>query len=134
MPISYAIDRQLGIIIETWQGDVHAEDLRSYWQRCVTDPTFLELRTTLADLRAANICFSGEEMMTLITSVVLPQLAGRDWQTAIVVEQPVQFGVSRQYQMFADHYSRDSIFHSYDEALCWLLRTNREAGAVHPGT
>ena len=37
------------------------------------------------------------------------------------MDDPVQFGVSRQYQVFAERYSADSIFGSEDEALRWLM-------------
>ena len=76
---------------------------------------------TLADLRAAEIRFTGQELSDLVLGVVLPRLGGRDWKTAIVVDQPIQFGVSRQYQVFADRYSTDCIFHDPEEAIGWLL-------------
>jgi len=47
-------------------------------------------------------------------------LKGRAWHTAIVVANPVQFGVSRQYQAFADRYSKDAIFGNEWDALRWL--------------
>ena len=80
------------------------------------------------DLRGANIRFTGNELSNLVSTVVTPVLNGRDWRTAIVVEEPVQFGVSRQYQVFAERFSTDAIFHDYDEALRWLL----QQGKGHP--
>ena len=47
-------------------------------------------------------------------------MKGRAWHTAIVVANPVQFGVSRQYQAFADRYSKDAIFGNEWDALRWL--------------
>ena len=73
------------------------------------------------DLRDASIQFTGSELSGLVEAVVLPTLKGRNWTTAIVVGRPDQFGVSRQYQVFAERYSRDSIFHDYDTALQWLV-------------
>jgi hypothetical protein len=58
---------------------------------------------------------------TLIRSIVLPVLQGRDWKTAIVVENPAKFGASRQYQFFAERYSRDAIFYDLEKARNWLL-------------
>jgi hypothetical protein len=126
-PISYSVDKALGIIFEVWHGDVTAVDLRRYWEAYLANPDVLALRRTLVDLRGANIRFTGYELSNLVSTVVLPVLKGRDWITAIVVERPVQFGVSRQYQAFADQYSRDIIFHDYDEALHWL----RQRGNTH---
>ena len=132
-PITYSIDQDSGIISEVWRGDVTAADLRRYWGAYLANPDVLALRRTLVDLRAANIRFTGAELSNLVSTVVLPALKGRDWITAIVVEQPVQFGVSRQYQVFADHYSSDSIFYDYEEALLWLRqRGHKEQGEGAP--
>jgi hypothetical protein len=119
-PISYSVDLAQGVIFEVWRGDITAADLRRYWGTYLADPEVLSVRRTLVDMRAATILFSGNDLSNLVASVVIPALGGRDWKTAIVVEQPVQFGVSRQYQVFAERYSRDSIFHDPDEALRWL--------------
>ena len=120
-PISYAIDHNLGVIFEVWRGDVTADALRRYWESYLEDPDVLALRKTLVDLRDASIQFTGAELSSLVEAIVVPALKGRTWTTAIVAGQSVQFGVSRQYQVFAEHYSQDSIFHDYDTALQWLL-------------
>lgn len=122
MSISYSIDAASGVIMEVWKGDVTAADLRQFWEAYLTDPKVLELRRTLVDLREARIHFSGRELSDLISSVVVPTLGNRNWTTAIVVARADQFGVSRQYQVFAERYSRDAIFENYDAALQWLMR------------
>jgi hypothetical protein len=124
VPISYCIDGDLGVIVETWEGDVTAADLRGYWAGYLADPEVMALRKTLVDLRRARILFSGPELSDLVWEVVKPALRGLGWTTAIVVAptRAVQFGVSRQYQVFAQAYSRDAIFEDYDEALRWLTR------------
>jgi hypothetical protein len=120
--ISYSVDKTLGVILEVWSGDIVAADLRLHWNAVLTDPDALALRTTLSDLRSANIRFDGNELSSVISNVVIPLLNGRDWRSAVVVDRPVQFGVSRQYQVFAEQFSTDSIFYDYDEALRWLLQ------------
>ena len=121
MPITYSIDRQNRVIEEKWMGTIDKDDLADHWKRYLKDPEVLDLRRTIVDLREAHILFTGNQMEALIASIVLPALKGRDWKTAIVVDQPVQFGVSRQYQVFADRYSKDAIFNNMDEARGWLL-------------
>lgn len=121
MPITYSIDRQNRVIEEKWMGTINKDDLADYWKRYLEDPEVMDLRRTLVDLREAHILFTGHQMEALIASIVLPALKDRDWKTAIVVDQPVQFGVSRQYQVFADRYSKDAIFTNMDEARGWLL-------------
>ena len=122
MPITYSIDAGVGVIFEVWTGQITADYLRSYWQAYLADPEVIELRRTLVDMREARIQFTGQELLSLVTSVVTPALQGLDWKTAIVIAHPVQFGVSKQYQVFAEHYSRDAIFENYDEALRWLTQ------------
>jgi hypothetical protein len=120
MPISYSIDSQLGIILETWVGNVSAKDLSEYWKNYLANPEVLSLRRTLVDLRQAYPTFTGSELSDLISRIVDPILQGRDWKTAIIVDRPVQFGISRQYHAFAEHYSRDAIFSDPTSALKWL--------------
>ena len=121
MPITYSIDRENRVIEEKWMGTIDKDDLADYWKRYLEDPEVLDIRRTIVDLREAHILFTGHQMEALISSIVLRALKGRDWKTAIVVDTLVQFGVSRQYQVFADSYSKDAIFHNMDEARGWLL-------------
>jgi hypothetical protein len=129
MPITYSIDTELGVILEAWQGDVTAADLRRYWEAYLADPRVMALRRTLVDLRQAHILFRGAELSNLVRDVVKPALGGKGWTTAIVVAQAVQFGVSKQYQVFAQAYSRDAIFEDYDEALRWLAQESQREDA-----
>jgi hypothetical protein len=127
MPISYAIDHQQGVILETWSGEVAAEDLAEYWRRYLAEPAVLAIRKTLVDLRRSRILFTGAQLAGLVEGVVVPILRGRDWKTALVTDDPVQYGVSRQYQVFAQTYSYDSIFTDPDAAMTWLLSSPRPA-------
>jgi hypothetical protein len=120
MPIQYRIDRDAGIIEETWEGTVAIRDLQEYWRGYLADPDVLALRRTVVDLRAADIAFSGAELAALVRSAVVPVLAGRQWRSALVVSHPVQFGVGRQYQAFAETYSQDAIFAEIAAATAWL--------------
>jgi hypothetical protein len=127
MPITYVVDREVGVIHEKWSGEVDAAELGDYWRGYLSDSAVLDLRATLVDMRSAEIQFTGAELKSLIASVVNPVLEGRSWLTAIVVDHPVQFGVSRQYHAFAEHYSEDAIFSDPEAAMGWLLQ-HRTAG------
>ena len=120
MPITYRVDREKNLIEENWYGTITSIDLKQYWKHYLADPAVLEIRRTIVDLREATIKFTGAELNALIESIVLPALKGRDWKSAIVVKEPLQFGISRQYQAFADNYSKDAIFRSAEEAQSWL--------------
>jgi hypothetical protein len=120
MPISYSIHTDKCCIIETWTGDITAHDLANHWMVYLADPDVMALRRTLVDLRNARILFTGAQLASLVETIAMPAIGDRDWKSAILVSDPVQFGVSRQYQVFAETYSRDSIFGSESEALNWL--------------
>ena len=120
MPITYSIDPQQGVIFEKWSGDVLASDLASYWRSYLADPEVIAIRRTVVDLRDSNPRFTGAELAELINTIVLPVLAGREWVTAIVIGRPVHVGLSRQYQVFAERYSRDAIFEEPEQALSWV--------------
>ena len=120
MPISYTIDDERGCIVETWTGDVTAQELADHWMVYLYDPEVMALRITLVDMRRARILFTGAQLASLVETIAVPAIRGRKWKSAIVVHDPVQFGVSRQYQVFAETYSRDSIFGTEDAALAWL--------------
>ena len=121
MPISYSIDKQNSVILEVWNGDVSADDLANYWRHYLADPDVMSIRRTLVDIRQAKILFSGEQLSQMVQSIVLPALKGRHWKTAILLAQPAQYGTARQYQAFAERFSRDAIFHDFDAAVEWLL-------------
>jgi hypothetical protein len=121
MPISYSVDTERRLIVETWNGDIAATDLETHWRHYLADPDVLAIRRTLVDLRQCRILFTGSQLSALVKKVVLPILKDADWKTAIVVDNPVHFGVSRQYHVFAESYSRDSIFSDPDAALTWLF-------------
>jgi hypothetical protein len=120
MPIDYAIDKSSGIIVEVWTGEVSAPVLAAHWKRLLADPEALSIRMTLVDLRNCDIQFSGEQLFDLIGTVAVPMLDGRNWRTALLVGKSIHFGVSRQYQAFAEIYSEDAIFHDEGAALKWL--------------
>jgi hypothetical protein len=128
MPITYTIDHDQKLITEIWTGEIRADDLAEYWKQYLLDADVMAIRRTIVDLRQAVILFDGWDLNNLIQSIVLPALKERDWKTAIVVDSPSQFGMSRQYQALAGHYSKDAIFRSMEEARSWLLNNPQEPG------
>jgi hypothetical protein len=121
MPISYSIDHERSVIVETWTGDVDATELGDYWRRMLADPDAQAIRRTLVDLRHCTVLFTGSQLSDLVRGIAEPRLSGKQWKTAIIVDQPVQFGISRQYHAFAESFSNDAIFDDRDAALTWLL-------------
>lgn len=122
MPIEYVVDHSRNIVVETWAGTIDANALASYWRDYLTNPEVMSCRRTLVDLRDAQIAFTGSELSNLVQTIVIPALHGKRWASALVVAAPDQFGTSRQYQVFAETYSADSIFHDLRTAEDWLIR------------
>lgn len=48
------------------------------------------------------------------------RICARGWKTAIVVARPSEYGVARQWQVFAPRFSTDCIFEDKEQALRWL--------------
>lgn len=110
------------MIYEVWNGEITAKDLKEYWVKYLSDPNVMICRRTLVDLRKSIIKFNGGELTNLIETFVIPRLGQLKWKSAILVAAPLQVGIARQYNVFADYYSVDQIFHDYDTALKWLLQ------------
>lgn len=122
MTITYSVEHTRGIVISTWTGAITAEVLGDFWQRLLRDPEALRYRRSLADLRGCQLRLTGRELSGLVMDVVRPLLGDLRWKSAILVAEPVQYGVSRQYQVFAAYYSKDAIFDDHDAALRWLMQ------------
>jgi hypothetical protein len=122
MPITYVLDRSRNIIIETWTGTVSAADLAAYWHIYLTDSEVIRCRRTLVDLRHTTILFTGAELAALVHTIVLPELNGKKWVSAFLIEKAAQYGTSRQYQVFAEQYSNDAIFSDWNTAIDWLVQ------------
>jgi hypothetical protein len=125
MPITYVIDQERNVIFETWSGEISAADLANYWRGYLADPEVMAIRRTVVDLRNSTPTFTGAELASLVRTIALPMIAGRDWVTALVVARPLQIGISRQYHVFAESYSEDAVFHDPDTALNWVLAHER---------
>ncbi len=121
MPISYSIDHLRQLVLVSWTGDITARHVRAHWKKMLADPEALAAGRSLADLRNCNFLLSGSELSSLVEEVAVPRLEGRKWKTALVIARSGQYGVSRQYHVFAERFSTDAIFEDYDKALDWIL-------------
>jgi hypothetical protein len=121
MPISYSIHPSRRFVLEVWSDDVTTRHVKSLWKAYLADREVLAIRKTLADMRRGNPIVTGSEMWDLILEIALPGLKGRDWKTAIVVATRIQYGLARQFQVFAEPYNKHvAIFEAYDEAARWI--------------
>jgi hypothetical protein len=122
MPITWEIDAADDVILEVWDGVITAADVSGHWRSFLTEPAVLECRRTLVDLRPARLALYGHELAALVRDVAAPMLGDLTWRTAIVVDEPAEFGFAQQYQAFAEVFSEDAIFYDTREARRWLTR------------
>jgi len=120
MPITYTIDDENRCIVETWTGMITASYLGAFWREFLADPVILAIGRSVVDIRECRLLFSGEQLAELVETIVAPALKGRKWTSAIVVTDPIQFEITRQYHILAESYSRDSIFGTPEDAIAWL--------------
>ena len=120
MPISYTIDDEHRYIVETWTGMITAAYLGEFMRRFLADPVVTAIGRTVVDIRECRLLFSGEQLAELVENIVVPMMNGRKWISAIVVNDPIQFEITRQYHLLAESYSRDSIFGTLEDAIAWL--------------
>lgn len=126
--IRYVFDRERDLILEEWVGKITRDALSLHWREFVANPVVMDCRRTIVDLSRAEIDLNGEDLKALINSLVVPALNGRKWITAIIAGGLMQHGVSRQYGVYAEIYSTDQIFKTFEEALEWITPQMHETG------
>ena len=122
MGITYQVDESLGVIFEHWCGTVTTKDLAGHWNARLTDQGTKNYWRTLTDVRECRPAFSTEEYRRLVKNLLEPALSGRKLKIAILVKDELQFGVSRQFQVFLESGCESAIFTEESVAREWLLR------------
>jgi hypothetical protein len=121
MPIAYFVDTERGVVFSKWDGAVTADDLAQHCKKLFSDERAIAIGRSVADMRGAVIEFSGDDMRQVTGEMVVPAFQKRRWMTAVVVDGPTHYGVTRQFQAHADAFGRSAIFDNEAEALAWLL-------------
>jgi hypothetical protein len=121
MPISYSIDVERSLILSRWEGLVTAGDVAAHWKRLFSDERALAIGRSLTDLRGADLRFSADDIRHLTDEIVRPLLDKGPWKTAMVVDQPKVFVISRRLQIHAEMLDSSRIFTDEPAALAWLL-------------
>jgi hypothetical protein len=121
MGITYEVDAA-GIVFERWAGIVTATEMEAHWTRMVKDPRVIACRGSLADIRECEIRFSGEDLRRMEETILEPVFRGRQLKVAILVKDPIQYGVARQHRAFAGTFTDSAIFTDPSAAREWVLR------------
>ncbi|MGE0040411.1 MAG: hypothetical protein AB7H88_06420 [Vicinamibacterales bacterium] len=118
MPIRYTFDLAKRLVISTWTGPVTATDLDTLWSAYMAAPEFARCDGSLADVRLAQIQFTGRELSDRMKSLAIPAVGPRPFAAAVLVASPAQYGSARQHGVFASYTTM--IFHEEEAALAWL--------------
>ena len=121
MSISYVVDPERQVVTSHWTGEVTIQEIREHWVILLEDPAVRAITRSLADVRAAQFKFNGEELRRAVVEIAAPRLKGRKWCSAIVISDTAQYGVSRQFEVFSGFLTKSAIFRSVDEAEAWIL-------------
>ena len=118
MPISYLIDKALGMVFTTSEGVLTAQDILTHRQRLHEDRDFESSYNQLIDLRGViEIQISSGEMRKISDYEVFDEKSRR----AIVADEDIKFGMARMYEMFcAPEPHLIKVFRDLAEARRWL--------------
>jgi hypothetical protein len=103
------------------EGVFTAEDIVRTMRQIINDQRAEQGIKLLSDLRHADAEKVITEQIKLGTQLALPLLPFFDNQVILIVDSPVQFGLSRIFETYASHYDiRVVIFKSLEQAYEYL--------------
>lgn len=122
MAISYLVDEGVGLVREKWAGDISLAEMVLHWRSKLADQKVMRCRRTLVDVRESRFTFQGAELQCLVESILEPELEGAGLRSAMIVKEPVQYGVANQFCAFFSRIGAVEIFQDEAEALEWILK------------
>jgi hypothetical protein len=128
MPITYVIDPQAGIQFSRWSGDILPSDLASHWAILNEDQNAQEVSLVLADLREANLDFTGAEFWKAVDDHFREAIAVRSFKNAVLVANVHQELAAKRWISIAPKTVVARVFWDEDQAKTWL-KSGQEAEA-----
>ena len=118
MPVSYRIDKSLGLVFTTAQGVLAGQDILTHRRRLLDDPNFDPSYNQLIDLRdVTDFSVLANEIRTLSMHEIFSERSRR----AIVAEKDASFGMARMYEMYGEtNPDQIMVFRDMAEARRWL--------------
>ncbi len=121
MPVTYRIDRNVGLIRTVCSGNVVMREVVDHFRALEDDPNRPTTADVLLDLREVTSLPTADQLRT--TTVEIARLAPRlrFRACAIIAGRDALFGISRMFGVFAENYFRAiSVFRSAEEGERWL--------------
>lgn len=121
MPVEFEVDHENGLVVTTLIGRVSTQESLAHIEHLVKNPRDYPHVSYLTDLRRAEHQASGEDIRKISESLSAHEevIAGR--KLAIVVSQPVMYGMMRMLELRLDAAPLDvAVFYEMDDAKRWL--------------
>jgi hypothetical protein len=127
MPITWDIDDNAKLATVRVVGPLTLDGARQVLMELYAQPSYRPPMVDLWDLRAAQIDSSPGDVQAFVRFIQGSRGDHGTEQTALVVSNLVDFGISRMYQAHAEASLSVSVraFTQLDEAYAWLNRAGR---------
>lgn len=122
MPITYRIDKDLGVVFSAATGILTDSGLLRHKDRVVNDPDFADGFVELADMRAMErFVLAPESIESFAAKDIVLSDQLKDYRLAIVVTGEYLFGMALQYKALTKPTVPGvEIFRDMDKARAWL--------------
>ena len=121
MPISYRIDRELGLLTVLGTGVVTDDDLSACKDLLVSDPELQYVTLELSDFRGTSFAVSPKGLPDVARLHDEVFSDARSTRCAVVVSSNLQYGLVRVYAQCIGRQGHEVMpFHTMSEAREWL--------------
>ncbi len=123
MPINTSIDSGTGLRTHVATGTFTLDELQTELRDAYNRSDYRPEANSLCDLREAGaVTFTGEEIRSVVDTVLEHRGAPPGTRTAIVVTRDLSFGLARMFarQLEAKSHSDVMVFRDMDKATAWL--------------
>lgn len=121
MGITYRFNPDLGFIHAVCDGFLTIDDMQAFWLSRLEERGGQDCCRYLADLRGCVIGCTGPELQRLVDAMKPRTPMEPKRRVAILVDGPLQYGTSRQFQVFFEGLGTSEICGDEAEAMAWLL-------------
>jgi hypothetical protein len=123
MPAFYKIDKQRKLVMSKGTGVLTMTEALAHQRKLLKDPDFDPSYSQLLDVtHVTDVDLSTEDIRRLAVTKVF----SADSRRAILVNNDLQFGLSRMFEVFRENMGETGIrvFRNLDDALDWVLCNN----------
>jgi len=135
MPSIHNIDHERKLIITSWEGDIHDQELIStliaYQKNIQSQPELTDFHELLDFTQARKIKLSRYGIRNLSKIAVLTDAQRSHTKLAIIVNSALAYGFARMYiayRSFSNDSSKDiQVYRNYHDAMNWITNTSDDA-------